>query len=302
MRVAVIGAGMAGLSCARALEAQGVAVTVFDKGRDPGGRVATRVAGAFTFDHGTPWLSAPHGLPAEPWLGSFWVGVPAMAALPLSLAVPDMRQGRHVAYLHAQPAGWFIRHRTARDTQPGLISAEGGELDGPYDRVVLAIPAPQAAPLLAACACEALADDVRHAKMTPVWTLMAGWAEPGGQDPRDLRETLSMVVRDSSRPGRAIVPECWTAHADQAWSASHILDDPAAVQAELLSALMAGISRSAPPDFVAVHRWRYARTATALGQPCIDAGGGLVVCGDWCLGANVEHAIASGQAAAAACR
>lgn len=42
MTVAIIGAGMAGLSCARALVQAGVAVELFDKGRGPGGRMSTR--------------------------------------------------------------------------------------------------------------------------------------------------------------------------------------------------------------------------------------------------------------------
>ena len=39
--VAVIG-GMSGLICARRLTEHRCAVTVFDKGREPGGRMATR--------------------------------------------------------------------------------------------------------------------------------------------------------------------------------------------------------------------------------------------------------------------
>ena len=42
--VGVIGAGMAGLACARELAAKGFEVTVFDKGRGLGGRTATRRA------------------------------------------------------------------------------------------------------------------------------------------------------------------------------------------------------------------------------------------------------------------
>ena len=40
--IAVIGAGLAGISAARALIAHGHAVTIFDQGRGPGGRLATR--------------------------------------------------------------------------------------------------------------------------------------------------------------------------------------------------------------------------------------------------------------------
>ena len=62
MRIAIIGAGMAGLSCARQLEATGHRVSLFDKGRAPGGRMAVRrvdtALGEASFDHGAQYLTA----------------------------------------------------------------------------------------------------------------------------------------------------------------------------------------------------------------------------------------------------
>ena len=57
-RVAVIGAGLAGLICAERLIRQGWPVTVFDKGRGPGGRMATRRADDLRFDHGAQYFTA----------------------------------------------------------------------------------------------------------------------------------------------------------------------------------------------------------------------------------------------------
>ena len=51
-QIAIIGAGIAGLACARKLAQAGVHAVVFDKGRGIGGRVATRRAGDLRFDHG----------------------------------------------------------------------------------------------------------------------------------------------------------------------------------------------------------------------------------------------------------
>ena len=62
--VLVIGAGMSGIACARALQAEGVPVRLIDKGRGIGGRMATRrtaVAGkTITFDHGAQSVSYTH--------------------------------------------------------------------------------------------------------------------------------------------------------------------------------------------------------------------------------------------------
>jgi len=42
MKIAIIGAGMSGLACADALLEVGHEVSLFDKGRGPGGRMSTR--------------------------------------------------------------------------------------------------------------------------------------------------------------------------------------------------------------------------------------------------------------------
>lgn len=57
-RVAVVGAGLAGLACAGALAVRGFEVTVFDKGRAVGGRLATRRSGHHTFDLGAQYFTA----------------------------------------------------------------------------------------------------------------------------------------------------------------------------------------------------------------------------------------------------
>jgi renalase len=56
---AVVGAGAAGLSAARRLQTQGVEVTLFDKGRRPGGRLASRDTAHGVFDHGVWHLAVP---------------------------------------------------------------------------------------------------------------------------------------------------------------------------------------------------------------------------------------------------
>ena len=52
---AIIGAGMAGLACATRLAAAGCAVRLFDKGRRPGGRMASKSLSAgghdFAFEY-----------------------------------------------------------------------------------------------------------------------------------------------------------------------------------------------------------------------------------------------------------
>lgn len=58
MKIVIVGAGMA---CASALVASGHAVTLFDKGRAPGGRMSSRraatPAGEAAFDHGAQYFT-----------------------------------------------------------------------------------------------------------------------------------------------------------------------------------------------------------------------------------------------------
>jgi renalase len=60
--IVIIGGGMAGLSAATALAKTGASVTVLDKGRGPGGRMAARrveIGGEqVSFDHGAQYLTA----------------------------------------------------------------------------------------------------------------------------------------------------------------------------------------------------------------------------------------------------
>ena len=57
-RVAVIGAGLAGLSCARVLRRSGAYVEIFEQERVIGGRIATARIGVLPFDHGAQYITA----------------------------------------------------------------------------------------------------------------------------------------------------------------------------------------------------------------------------------------------------
>ena len=150
--VIIIGAGMAGLACARRLADAGLAAIVLDKGRGIGGRVATRRAGDLQFDHGAQYVTArgagfaavldamtTAGTLAD-WEGdtgrSHGVGVPGMSAIPKALGAGlKVRQNTQVAGLEPESGGWRLHLGN------GTLRAA---------RVVITVPAPQAAALLGA--------------------------------------------------------------------------------------------------------------------------------------------------------
>ncbi|MEY3629741.1 MAG: hypothetical protein RLY91_1507, partial [Pseudomonadota bacterium] len=69
--IAVIGAGIAGLTCAARLKSLGHQVEVFEKGRGPAGRMSTKRGDDWTADHGAQYFTARDPLfikQVEQWL------------------------------------------------------------------------------------------------------------------------------------------------------------------------------------------------------------------------------------------
>jgi hypothetical protein len=303
-RVAVIGAGMAGLVCARTLADHRFPVVIFEKSRGLGGRLATRRTGTDAFDHGAPGFTAgdhrfqryvdawnERGL-VRPWRptsggGPWWVAVPGMSALGRALGAElDRRQPCRVAGVERDGDGWR------------LFDEEGTD-HGRFDAVVVATPAPQAVPLLAAV--PAFAEAAGRALMAPCWTALVAFDAPVALD--DLvcpsGGPLAMLARDGAKPGRD-GRECWVVHTASDWSCRHLEDDSESVVEAVLDAFAAVAGDDLPGLRCAqAHRWRYAHVETPVGEPCLfDRDGMIAACGDWCLGRGVEAAFLSGAAAA----
>ena len=81
------------------------------------------------------------------------------------------------------------------------------------------------------------------------------------------------------------------------WSTEHLEETPEQVLPQLHGAFEKLVGAKVTPVYAAAHRWRYAKTIKPLGQACLwDGDKCLGLCGDWCLGANVEAAWLSGRA------
>lgn len=325
LNFAIIGAGIAGLSCARALTDAGFRVSVIDKSRGPSGRMSTRRGEDWACDHGAQYFTArapsfqtelarwqAAGVAAvwQPRMTVFeadgrregggaearYVGTPRMTAPAHHLA-----QGLHLRLQHTVTAlthdhdGW------------SLITAEHGRLEDRFDGVLLAVPSPQAVPLLQSLQstrlppdfCFGFANVARAATMQCCWTLMLRYDTPL---PLDFDAAfvnhgpLRWVARNSSKPGRSGL-ETWAVHASAAWSEAHIEDDAETVATELIGAFMA--LGGLPPQAWSAHRWRYAITESATEGGCLwHADTGLGLCGDWLNGGRVEGAWLSGDALA----
>ena len=317
--VGIIGAGVAGLVCARELAANGFDVKVFDKGRSVGGRTATRRAEPdFAFDHGAQYFTArslrfqkvtadwlSRGIVAE-WRGRVvrlengvvtdtsplprYVGVPVMTAMVADLASAMRVQTKtQVVAMSRGPSGWTIK-------------TDAHENVGPFETVVVTLPAPQSAEFLQPHAFGAIAATVA---MTPCWAVMVAF-ESKLEVPWDGAfvhdSPLSWVARNSSKRGRIGRSDCWVLHASPEWSAGHLEAAPDTAARLLLSAFSSVIEKRLPSDsHLTAHRWRYSHGSDADDRGMLfDPEVGLAVCGDWLAGGRVEGAFLSGVGAAEA--
>ncbi len=310
VHVAVVGAGPAGLMAAHAMRAAGASVTIFDKGRRPGGRVNTREHDDYRFDHGAQFFTVrdPRIRPLlDSWLGRGWVAewtgtlvhvdddgsrpaeattryvaVPGMVNLALHLSEGlGVQTGVRIESASHDGASWHLRDADGQD-------------QGAYDRLVLALPAPQTVPLLSAAPrIRAVAEGVI---MDPCWAGMLVFASPPPL-PFDGAffddSALAWVARESSKPGRP-AHESWVVHATSQWTREHWSMDRGEVPAALVRALERRFGTMPEIIFSRAHRWGYAQPAAEPMGTLHDSVLHLGVCGDWCVGGRVEGAFVSG--------
>ncbi|MEO0799414.1 MAG: FAD-dependent oxidoreductase [Pseudomonadota bacterium] len=308
-RIAVVGAGVAGLSCAHRLAGQGHGVTVFDKGRSIGGRLATRQSGNFRFDHGAPYVHAEGAAfqsvltqlidarAATEWPSERkWhvTGLPGMNGLltPLTEGL-DLRMSTTVRSLEKDDTGWTV----TLDTDETLQG---------FDAVAVCIPAAQAATLTAPLGLgwAGLLADVAYA---PCMTMMVAFEKPlpiadeqsiGAQPGRQQPSPIKKQLRNSAKPNRPTDFDHWVVHADVAWSEQH-KDTDKPIIADLLLAEFRRANNldEQTPAYLSGHRWRFSQTSVPLGQSHLMAAQQRIgIAGDWCLGPCAEHAFESGVA------
>lgn len=303
---AVIGAGMAGIACARTLAQAGHRVTVFEQSGSVGGRIATRRTPFGSFDCGAQFFTVrdrrfeqaldtvpqvrrrwsatavrvldPIGHVIEaprPEIEPHWVGTPEMEALPRAWAQPL-----------ADADSLMLLTRVDR-IEPDALDARRWQLhtSGPqdtvhvypgFDAVLLAIPAPHAATLLERSRlAPAFVERLAPVEVAPCWTLMLAFPQalqPGlahlGPQWNAARSTHHRVawLARESSKPGRGAIERWTVQASAAWSTEHLSDDEPRVQAKLLKAFAEVTGIRAQPAHAEVRRWRYARTLQPLGR------------------------------------
>jgi renalase len=305
-KIAVVGAGIAGIACARTLMQAGLDVTVFEKSTGAGGRMSTRNSEFGGFDHGAQYftvrdarfekaLTTASGL-VRPWsantvrildeLGrvvasslppkeAHWVATPGMNSLVRQWAQPLAAAGKlalqtQVSRIEADklhPECWQLQTE-GPDAQARVHSG--------FDAVVLAIPSPQAsALLLSSQLAKSLQAALGDVTVAPCWTLMLAFPQAVqptmaylGPQWNAARSTHHRIawLARESSKPGRSPIERWTVQASPQWSERHLEDDAERVKAKLLKAFTEVTGIRAEPPHADVHRWRYAQTTEPLGK------------------------------------
>lgn len=322
--IAVIGAGIAGLSCAIQLESLGMGVSVFDKSRGTGGRMSTRRGEGWQADHGAQYFTARDPLfvqelarwqdagVADLWqpdiavLGDGsshrndgttrrYVGMPRMSSPARWLADSlTVTTSARVIGLSNHDHRWQLHFDDSTVDREALANTV-------FDAVVLALPSAQAAELTRPHTA-AITTLCETSLMRPCWAAILQFS---AAVPLPFAAAfvnagpLRWIARDSSKPGRP-ERETWVLHATTDWSEQHLEDSAESVM-QALTAAFADLG-GPEPDTVTVHRWRYAEPLSASGSRAFvwDAALKLGLCGDWLHGGRVEGAWLGGRALARA--
>ena len=302
MRCAIIGAGIAGIAAARKLQELDWQPVLFDKGKRPGGRLATRR------------LSSPEGDEATLDSGAQFITVrDAGFAAQLrewqkSGLVREWHQGLVPSEEHPRFCGVTGMNDVARAWAAGLTIHTGVQVEKleavgrgwrvqgeDFDAAILTAPVPQSLQLIGKAehpVLSRIAYDrclaVLAIPVKPVTILgPASW--------RAFDEGPLSFVADNRRKGISTAPAV-TIHASGAYSLEH-WDDADATRHLLLEA---GVTAHA----TYFHRWKYSKAKVLHPDRCYrePTGPPLVFAGDAFteprVGPRVEGAVLSGWAAA----
>ncbi|MCL1465138.1 NAD(P)/FAD-dependent oxidoreductase [Argonema galeatum] len=326
--VAVIGAGVAGLTVAQQLQQCGYAVVVVDKSRGVGGRAATRRLHGTRADHGLRYLE-PVGEMSQHLVKvlcdrnilQLWTH--KVDSCQSKIQNPKSKIPRYVASEGMNAIAKFlatglqiqlnqrVQAITATDDKIWHLGFEAAE-NITAKAVVVAIPAPQAFMLLEPLAESILpaefVDKLRSVLFDPCLAVIAGY--PGrGELNLEWNSTvfsdnsdLAWIGLDSSKRPNAEFP-VFVMHSSAEFAKNYIdAEDLNPVAQHLLATAATELNLSwfAVPEWFQIHRWRYAFPSHPLQSAFLDAQTSLplICCGDWCGGNLVESALNSGLAAA----
>lgn len=309
MRVVVVGAGVAGLMAAQSLTNSGHDVIIVDKGRSPGGRIATRRIDDATLDHGaqfftvrdslfeshvSEWIAS--GVVTE-WCRGFDTTAPHNDGYPRYRGVRGMTDiAKHLAQgldVRCNTLAFSIGRGATSKWQ--LKIDDGSVLDA--DAIIVTCPLPQAYALLVTAGIE-LPESMLRTEYDRTICLLAvlnqssAIANPGGLQNPD--ETFSFIA-DNAIKGISSTTAL-TLHANPQFSLEHWDTPIEDVQRLLLERAKPWIG-DATVVTSQIKKWRLA-TPLTIWPERYWANDMIVLAGDAFGGPKIEGAALSGLSAA----
>ncbi|MFW1677173.1 NAD(P)/FAD-dependent oxidoreductase [Pontibacter sp. JAM-7] len=293
--IAIVGAGLAGAVLAQRFTAAGHQVTVFEKSRGSGGRLASCRINATSLDLGAPWFE-PQSTAFKDWL----LQQPDMvewqpnavdfdgSPIELPVVLNQTRQSSLTRQL-LQRAEFRTQTRISRISPSsghgvGLWDDKQLTLGG-FDKAIITAPAPQALPLLpqepdlTAC--------LQTIGTRPCWVAIVRTTQHSLPDVTVMQgqhPIFARLICLNNRPGDSADSDqtLWRLEANADWSSIHAESPAAEVEALMLTALSKIEGFQGPAEVHRVHRWLYC-THTQPHQDAYyyNATSGIGACGDW---------------------
>lgn len=323
--VAIIGSGLAGCAAARVLAGSGLSYAIFDKGRRIGGRVSTKRADGFLFNHGAQFITAKSSLfktairqaeargILEKWQENHthirYSGTPDMRGFLEMLGEGhDIHQTQEIQQITQNTKGLTLIFKDASE-----VAAQ---------HILITAPAPQTAKLVRGIS-KAASDIAQSTQYHPCWTVMLGYSNPPSTLARQMQNItllsggdIAALSSEQSRPDAEKTHIALTIQANEAFSAAQLEKTPEQIIHMLKTNAEAILGQTLPTaDFQAAHRWRYAKVATPTTPDdarifrLTDRQSHLALAGDWIPvpatdrpadGTRAEEAYLSGASTATA--
>jgi predicted NAD/FAD-dependent oxidoreductase len=312
--VAVIGAGLAGLTCASALKGLVSQVKLFEKSAFAGGRVSRLRTGEYEFNHGAQYFTVSNPLfwnivsawqneglvrPWKGWIAELhkgqinnsdvvtqrFVGEPRMQTIVEHLSTNcDLVTSTDISEIEAQEdGGWCLFN-------------ERGDYLGAFDIVIIATAAHQVASLCRSI--PEISERADNVSMTVCWSGMFAF-ETRIDLPFDaahvLDSPLSWISRQQGNDERNDA-DCWLFHASPEWSQQYAASFRGRVMHALLDSFWEATDLPEVKSVASsVYCWKHAVPINPISQDSLFVESKTIgACGDWCTAPRVEGAVLSG--------
>lgn len=313
-KVAIIGSGISGISLAKILE-QKADITLFEKSRGVSGRLSTRRADSYVFDHGAQYFTIRtdefrNFLDPLFKFGAVQEWKPRYMRFNKVLDIKsELLEDEEIRYVGSPnmnsickylSEGLNIRLNTKiismKKGQKWTVFDEHGNEYNDFDWVISTAPSPQTMQIFPKEF--KYYESAKSINMTGAFALMLGFNQHlkhRFDAAHILNSDISWIAFNNTKPSRPLDNASIVIHSSEQYFNANINNE--------LDNIILNLSREAEyiigndltsAEYKSLHPWRYATVATSPKlPPLIDTDLFIASCGDWCVGGRVEGAFTS---------